>query len=134
MKFNTAIAAMMSFLNEIYDVGELTVDDLMAFIRILCPFAPHIAEEIWEKFGMKGYCSLAAWPEYDESKLVESTMEIAVQISGKFKATVSVPSDTDKDSVIAAAKANEKISSIIEGRTIVKEIYVENKLVNIVVR
>ncbi len=134
MKFNTAIAAMMSFLNEIYDAGALTVDDLMAFIRILCPFAPHIAEEIWEKFGMKGYCSLAAWPEYDESKLIESTMEIAVQISGKFKATVSVPSDADKDTVISAAKANEKVASIIEGRTIVKEIYVDKKLVNIVVR
>ena len=134
MKFNTAIAAMMSFINEIYEVGELTVDDLMAFVRILCPFAPHIAEELWEKFGMKGYCSLAPWPEYDESKLIESTMEIAVQISGKFKATVSVPSDADKDTVIAAAKANDKIASIIEGRTIVKEIYVEKKLVNIVVR
>ena len=134
MKFNTAIAAMMSFLNEIYEVGELTVDDLMAFVRILCPFAPHIAEELWEKFGMTGYCSLANWPDYDESKLVESTMEIAVQISGKFKATVSVPSDADKDAVIAAAKANDKIASIIEGRTIVKEIYVEKKLVNIVVR
>ncbi len=134
MKFNTAIAAMMTFINEIYDNGSLTVDDLLCLVRILCPFAPHLCEEMWEKFGGKGYCSLAKWPDYDESKLVESTVEIAVQVCGKLKGTATIPADASKDDAIAAAKAHEKVAAAIDGKTIVKEIYVEKKLVNIVAK
>lgn len=134
MKFNTAIAAMMTLLNDIYDCGSLTVDDLLVILRLLCPFAPHISEELWEKFSGKGYCSLAAWPEYDESKMIESTVEIAVQICGKLKGTVTIASDASKDDAIAAAKAHEKVAAALEGKTILKEIYVDKKLVNIVAK
>lgn len=134
MKFNTAIAAMMSYVNEIYDNGSLTCDELSVLIRLLCPFAPHLCEEIWEGIGNSGFCSLSPWPEYDESKTVDNTVEIAVQVNGKLKATVILPVGCPKEEAIAAAKADEKVASAIEGKTIVKEISVPNKIVNIVVK
>jgi len=134
MKYNTAIAAMMTLINEIYEVGHLTLDELETFISILCPFAPHISEELWETIGGKGLLSLHAWPEYDEAKTVDATIELAVQISGKVRSVITVAADADKDTVIAAAKADEKIASMLEGKTIVKEIYVPGKLVNIVAK
>jgi leucyl-tRNA synthetase len=134
MKFNTAIAAMMSLLNEIYDQGSLTKDELKNFILILCPFAPHLCEEMWEKLGEEPFASLAKWPEYDEAKTVENTIEIAVQICGKVRSTITIAVDADKDSAIAAAKADEKIIAALEGKTIVKEIYVPGKIVNIVAK
>ena len=134
MKFNTAIAAMMTLINEIYEVGTLTKDELGIFARLLCPYAPHLCEEIWAELGNKELCAVSEWPEYDEAKTIDSTVEIAMQVCGKFKGTISVPADSDKDTVIAAAKASEKVASAIEGKTVVKEIYVPNKLVNIVVK
>ena len=134
LKFNTAIAAMMGLLNEIFEVGTITVDELSVILRLLSPFAPHLTEEMWEKIGGEGFCSMAKWPEYDESKTVDSTVEIAVQINGKLKATILVPKDADKDTAIAAAKADERVVPLLEGKTIVKEIAVLNKIVNIVVR
>ncbi len=134
MKFNTAIAAMMSLINEIYEVGCLTKDELGIFARLLCPYAPHLCEEIWESLGNKELCAVAQWPEYDEAKTVDSLAEIAMQVCGKFKGTITVPAGSAKDDVIAAVKASEKVASAIEGKTIVKEIFVPDKLVNIVVK
>ncbi len=134
MKFNTAIAAMMALLNDIYDHGSLTVSELKLLVRLLCPFAPHICEEMWQQLGETGYCSLAAWPQWDEVKTVDATVEIAVQINGKVRAKIIVPSDADKDALIAAAKADATVAGLIAGKTIAKEIAVPGKLVNIAVK
>ncbi|MBR2353551.1 MAG: leucine--tRNA ligase [Clostridia bacterium] len=134
MKFNTAIAAMMTLVNEIHDFGSLTRDELSILTRLLCPFAPHLCEEIWEDLGMKELCSLSAWPEYDEAKTVDNTVEIAVQINGKVRSTIQIPMNCPKDDAIALAKADETVQAALEGKTIVKEIAVPNKIVNIVVR
>lgn len=134
MKFNTAIAAMMSLLNDIYDHGSLTSDELNVFIRILCPFAPHLCEELWESIGEKPFASLAPWPEYDEAKTVEDTVEIAVQICGKLRSTITVSKTAETADAIAAAKADPKVAAALEGKTVVKEIYVPGKIVNIVAR
>ena len=134
MKFNTAIAAMMTLVNEIYDAGSLTSDELGIFCRILSPFAPHVAEEMWERIGGKGLCSLAKWPEYDEAKTVDATVTVAVQVSGKMKGTVSVPKGSDKEAVLAAVMADAKLASLLDGREKVKEIYVPDRIINIVVK
>ncbi len=134
MKFNTAIAAMMTLINDIYDCGKLTNDELGTIARLLCPFAPHVCEEIWEMLGHKDLCSLTAWPEYDEAKTVDNTVEVAVQICGKLRATIELPLNCDKDVAIAAAKADERVTPFVEGKTVVKEIFVPNRIVNIVVR
>ncbi len=134
MKFNTAIAAMMSLLNEIYDAGKLAKQDLMILVRLLCPFAPHLAEELWEMLGGEGFCSLAPWPEYDEKKTVDESVTVAVQISGKVRATIELPMNAPQDVALATAKADPKVASMLENKTIVKEIYVPNKIVNIVAR
>ena len=134
MKFNTAIAAMMSLVNEIYEVGTLTRDELRTLVTLLCPFAPHISEEINEFLGYTDILSLAAWPSYDEAKTIDDTIEIAVQIMGKLRGTVVIPTGATREEMIAAAKADEKIAALIEGKTIVKEIAVPGKLVNLVVR
>ena len=134
MKFNTAIATLMSLINEIYDNGSLTCDELGIFARLLCPFAPHLCEEIWESLGNKELCALAKWPEWDEAKTVDSTVEIAVQVSGKLKFTKEIPADTSKEDAIALVKADERMAQYLEGKTIVKEISVPGKIVNIVVR
>jgi leucyl-tRNA synthetase len=125
---------MMALLNEIYDVGSLTSDELKTLVRLICPFAPHLAEELWEMLGGEGLCSLAAWPEWDESKTVDSTVEVAVQINGKVRGTVALPLNCPKDDAIAIAKADPRIAVAIEGKTVVKEISVPNKIVNIVVK
>ena len=134
LKFNTAIASMMTLLNDIADVGSLTRDELMIFVRLICPFAPHLAEELWESMGGTGLCSLAAWPEWDENKTVDSTVEVAVQVNGKLRATVMLPLNCPKDEAIATAKADARVAAAIEGKVVVKEISVPNKIVNIVVK
>ena len=134
MKFNTAIAALMTLLNAILDHGSLTLDELSIFLRLLCPFAPHLAEEMWQNAGNEGLCSLAPWPEFDEAKTNDETVEIAVQINGKVKARITVNADVSSEDAIAAAKADGKISSELSGKTVVKEIYVPKKLVNIVAK
>ncbi len=134
MKYNTAIAAMMTLINEIYDHGSLTTDELGVFVRLLCPFAPHVCEEIWENIGGKGFCSVAEWPEWDESKTVDETVQYAVQVLGKLRAVIEVPAEADREQVLAAAKADPKVSQFTNGKTVVKEIFVPNKLVNIVVK
>lgn len=134
MKFNTAIAAMMSLINEIYEAGSLTRDELGVFVRLLCPFAPHLCEEIWESLGEKKLCSLSPWPEYDERKTVDNTVEVAVQVNGKLRATVELPMNCPAPEAIAKAKADERVLPFIEGKTVIKEISVPNRIVNIVVK
>ena len=134
LKFNTAIAAMMALINDIYEVGSLTREQMMTLTRLISPFAPHLAEELWEMMGGKGLCTLAEWPEWDETKTVDSTVEVAVQINGKVRATVELPLNCSREEAIALAKADARIAGQIEGKTIVKEISVPNKIVNLVVR
>ena len=134
MKFNTAIAAMMTLLNQIYDAKTLTVDELKTFVQLLCPFAPHLSEEIWEKLGGQGFCSLSPWPEYSEEKCRDAQVEIAVQVNGKVRARLTVDADISADGAIAAAKENPKIAAAMADGTVVKELYVPRKLVNFVVR
>ena len=134
MRFNTAIAAMMGTLNTICEVGKITKTELTTFVTLLSPFAPHICEEINELLGNKSLISLAKWPEYDEAKTVDDTLELPVQINGKVRTTVSVPAAATKDEILAIAKADEKIAVAIEGKTVVKEIVVPGKIINIVVK
>jgi len=106
----------------------------VTFIKLLNPFAPHLTEEIWETIGGAGFLSLASWPEYDEAKTVDDEIEIAVQIMGKLKGTILIPKDAPKEEAVAAAKADPKIAPSLEGKTVVKEIYVPGKIVNLVVK
>jgi len=134
MKFNTAIASLMTLVNDIYAIGSIDKESLKIFIKLLCPFAPHLCEEMWEELGGEGFLSLAEWPKYDEAKTIDATKEIGVQVNGKLKSTIVIPTDADKDQVLAIAKADEKIIAVIGDKTIVKEIYVPNKIVNIVIK
>ncbi len=133
-KYNTAIAALMTLLNEITDKGSLTVDELKIFIKLLCPFAPHICEEIWESLGEKNFVSLASWPEYDEEKTKDNEIEIAVQVNGKLKSTIMVSVEASAADALELAKKDEKVIASIEGKHIVKEIYIPGRIVNIVVK
>jgi len=134
MKFNTAIAALMTLLNDIYEVGSITTDEVKTFAKLLAPFAPHIAEEIWETLGGKGFISLTPWPEYDEAKTKDSEIEIAVQICGKLKATVWINVEMTQAEALAVAKADERVQQALEGKQIVKEIYIPGKIINIVAK
>ena len=134
MKFNTAIAALMTLLNEIYKEGSISREDLVIFLKLLSPFAPHITEEIYEFIGGEGFLTVSEWPCYDEDKTVDATVEVGVQVNGKVRAAVSIPADCDKDTAMAAAKANERVASFLEGKKIVKEIFVPGKIINIVVK
>ncbi len=132
LKCNTAIAAMMTLLNKIYDQKRITRGELRTLTILLNPFAPHVTEEMWENMHFGGFVHEAKWPEYDESKTVENSVEIVLQIMGKVRSRMTIPVDMPKDQVLALAKQDEKIASAIAGKTIKKEIYVPNKLVNIV--
>lgn len=134
MKFNTAIAAMMGLLNDIDAAGGLTRDQLSVLLRLLCPFAPHLCEELWEAQGGKGFCSLAPWPEFDEAKTRDEVIELAVQINGKVRGKVTLPADADRDTALATVRADERLGALLEGKTVVKEIVVPGKIINIVVR
>ena len=134
MKFNTAIACLMTLINEIYAVGKISKDDLVIFIKLLCPFAPHLCEEIWETIGGEGLLSLSQWPEYEESKTVEDSIEIGVQVNGKVRGTIVIPNGCAKEEALDLAKKDERVASFLEGKTLVKEIYVPNKIVNFVAK
>ena len=133
MKFNTAIAQLMTLVNAFYD-SPPSRGDIKVLLELLSPFAPHIAEELWEIQGFKGMACQAPWPEYDASKMVEEMREIAVQVGGKLKTTVTVRNDASDDEMLQAALADEKIKKIVEGKEIVRTITVKNKLINIIVR
>jgi leucyl-tRNA synthetase len=134
LKFNTAIAAMMSLLNEIGNTGSINREEYRTLLILLNPFAPHITEEIYQNMGYTGQIAKQSWPSYDEAKCKEDTIEIAVQVNGKIRAKLMVSADISKDDALAAAKADEKVSASMNGKQIVKEIYVPGKLVNIVVK
>lgn len=134
MKFNTAIAAMMTLLNEIYNVGSITKKEFRDFLIILNPFAPHVTEELYQMIGCEGVLDEQEWVTYDEALCKDDTIEIVCQINGKVKSKLTIPTDAAKDDVIALAKADEAIVKATEGKSIVKEIYVPNKLVNLVVK
>ena len=134
MKFNTAIACLMTLINEIYAVGKISKDDLVIFIKLLCPFAPHLCEEIWETIGGEGLLSLSQWPEYEESKTVEDSIEIGVQVNGKVRGTIVIPNGCAKEEALEMAKKDERVASFLEGKNLVKEIYVPNKIVNFVAK
>ena len=138
LKMNTAIAALMAMVNEFYSNG-ISRGDFEALLLMLSPFAPHMVEELWEQKGFAAkyedkMAMQCAWPEYDESKTVASSVEMAVQVSGKFKGTIIVPVDSDQNTVVEAAKASEKVAKAIAGMQIVKVIHVKNKLVNLIVK
>ena len=133
LKANTAIAALMTMLNEFYDKG-VNRAEYKTFLALLNPFAPHITEELWQQLGETGLLSVAPWPTYDEAKTVESTVELAVQVNGKLKCTIKLAVDADKQTAIDTALAEEKVQHAIEGKQIVKQIVVPGKIVNLVVK
>lgn len=134
MKFNTAIAAMMTLLNEVYNVGSITKKEFRDFLILLNPFAPHVTEELYQIIGCEGVLDEQEWVTYDEALCKDDTIEIVCQINGKVKSKLTIPTDAAKDDIIALAKADEAIVKATEGKNIVKEIYVPNKLVNLVVK
>ena len=134
LKCNTAIAAMMSVLNEIYDKGSVTRGELMTFITLLNPFAPHLTEEINEVLGNREMLARAKWPEYDPAKCVDAAVEIVVQVSGKIKARLMIPTDSTEEAVKALVMADASVQAALAGKTVIKEIYVKGKLYNIVAK
>ena len=134
MKFNTAIAAMMTLLNDIYDAGSITKKEFRDLLILLYPFAPHISEELYQVIGCEGVLSEQEWVTYDEAQCVDDTIEIVVQINGKVRAKLEIPADAEKDAVLAQAAAEPKVSEAISGKTIIKQIYVPKKLVNFVAK
>ncbi len=134
LKYNTAIAALMTLLNDIYDAGAVTKKELSVFISLLNPFAPHVTEELNEIIGGKELLAISQWPTYDEAKCVDATIEIVVQINGKVRTKMNIPAEISNEDAIALAKEDERIKEAIDGKTIVKELYVKGRLVNIVVR
>lgn len=134
LKGNTAVAQLMTLINKFFDLGQVNKAELATFLILLNPFAPHIAEEIWENVGFSGRITDQTWPEFEESKTIENEIEIAVQVNGKVRDKLVIARDLDKDEVMARAKELEGVQSYLEGKTIVKEIYVPQRLVNIVVK
>ena len=133
MKFNTAIAAMMTLINDIYALGAVNKAELKDLLLILSPFAPHITSEMFQSiYG--GYLNEQKWPSYDEKLCKDDTVEIAVQVNGKLKAKLTIPTDMPQEEVLAMAKADENVAKACEGKTVVKEIYVKGRLVNLAVK
>ena len=133
MKFNTAIAALMSLTNQFYDKG-VNKAEFKTMLQLLSPFAPHMADELWERFGFEGMACTSSWPVYDESKTVASEVTIAVQVGGKLKTTVTIPTDSEQDAVLAVVTADSKIQKLMEGKDLVKVIHVPNKLMNLILK
>nr|WP_297274830.1 leucine--tRNA ligase [uncultured Agathobaculum sp.] len=133
LKANTAIAALMTMLNEFYDKG-VNKAEYRTFLTLLNPFAPHITEELWQQMGGEGLLSVAPWPAYEDAKTVEDTVEMAVQVNGKLKCTIKLPVDCDKQVAIDTALVEEKVKNAIAGKEMVKQIVVPGKIVNLVVR
>jgi leucyl-tRNA synthetase len=132
MKFNTTISAMMEYLNAFG--GKMPRPAYETLLQVLNPFAPHLTEEMWEKLGQKGFCSLAAWPEYDEALTVDDEKEIAVQVCGKLKGTVVIPAGAEEDAVWDIIQANAGIMASLEGKQIIKKIYIKDKIFNVVAK
>ncbi|MCA9568026.1 MAG: leucine--tRNA ligase [Myxococcales bacterium] len=133
LRFNTSVSAMMVFVNEATSAKTVTVEQVEAFLRILAPFAPHVAEELWERLGHTESIANAPWPAHDESKLAVDTITLAVQVNGKVRATIEVPAEASKDEVLAIARADEKVQSWLAKGELKREIVVPGRLVNLVI-
>lgn len=134
LKFNTAIAAMMTVLNEVSDKGSITKGELHTFITLLNPFAPHLTEEMNQQMGAAQMLTNTQWPKYDPAKCVDDQVEIVIQVCGKIKARMTVPADSAQDDVKAKAFAEPAVAAALEGKQVVKEIFVKGKLYNIVAK
>ncbi|MCD4699362.1 MAG: leucine--tRNA ligase, partial [Phycisphaerae bacterium] len=134
MKFNTAIAAMMEFVNVVFKTGVISKTQAGRFVLVLAPFTPHLAEELWQKLGHEKSLAHEPWPEYNESLLVEDTVELAVQVNGRMRGRITAPADAGEDAIIAAALGEPKVAEAVEGKTIIKKIVVPGRLVNLVVK
>jgi leucyl-tRNA synthetase len=134
LKFNTGIAALMSLLNEFNDHGSITKKDFETYLVLLNPVAPHITEELWETVGIKGKLFQTSWPEYDEDKTIDKVIDLPVQVNGKVRGTITVALDEPKDTLMEKVKEVPAITKFLDGKTIVKEIYVPGKIYNIVVK
>ena len=134
MKFNTAIAAMMSLVNDFYKKASVTKAEYKTLLTLLNPVAPHMTEELWETFGNGKLLSLEPWPVYDEAKTVDDEVEIVVQINGKIRDKMMIAAGLDKAETEKAAMESDKIKALVEGKTVVKVIAIPGKLVNIVVK
>jgi len=134
LKFNTAIASMMALVNDIYNSGSINKAEYRTLVMLLNPFAPHLTEEIYEICNFGGVLNEQTWPEFDEALCIDQTVEIVVQINGKVKMKLNIPADAEKDAVLAQALAEPKIAEAVAGKNLVKQIYVQNKLVNFVVK
>jgi leucyl-tRNA synthetase len=133
MKFNTAIAELMTLVNSFYDTG-CNEAEYKTFIALLSPFAPHICEELWENHGGRKMLAISDWPSWDEAKTVDETVEMPVQINGKLRATVTLPRDCSVEEAEVAALADKRVQSAIEGKALVKKIVIPNKIINLVVK
>ncbi|NMD37096.1 MAG: leucine--tRNA ligase [Christensenellaceae bacterium] len=134
MKFNTAIAAMMSFVNEVYQVGTITKDELKTLLLLLYPVSPHIAEEMYERLGYEGGISLVAWPEYDESAMEKDEYEIAIQINGKVRGRMIIPSNMSKEEAEKELPLREEVIELLKGQKVIKAIFVPNRLINVIAK
>ena len=134
LKYNTAIAALMTLINTIYNNGKINNAELKAFVTLLNPFAPHVTEEIWAEQNFGGMLATSNWIDFDEAKCVDESVEIVAQVNGKIKAKLMVPTEISDADAIALAKQDEKVAEAIEGKTVVKELYIKGRLVNIVVK
>ena len=134
MKFNTSVATFMSMINEFYRIKRINRAEFKTFLQLLNPFAPHMTEELNQILGYNETISDTPWPTFDEAKLIDDEIEIPVQINGKLKGTVNVPIDSDESAVEKAVYSSEVILPFIDSKTIVKKIYVKNKIYNIVVK
>ena len=132
MKFNTSISTFMTMVNEFYKLKQINRAEFKTFLTLLNPFAPHITEELNKVVGFSDDISTYTWPEYDEAKTTDDKIEIPIQLNGKLKATITVPKDSDEEFV--KEKVHERIENVLEGKNVVKEIYVMNKIYNIVVK
>ena len=134
MKFNTAIAAMMTLVNEMYAAGSVTMGEMRTLLLLLNPVAPHITEEMWERCGFEGTMMRQSWPTWDEAAMVRSEIEIAVQVCGKVRGRIRVPADMTKEQAEAELPAREDVQKLLGGKTVVKVIYVPGRLLNLVAR
>jgi leucyl-tRNA synthetase len=133
LRFNTAIAAMMEFTNAAFKWENVPREVMRPFVQVLAPFAPHLAEEAWRALGGEDTLAYEPWPDYDEALLVADEVELAVQVNGKLRGSVTVPKDAGKDDVLALARTHENVARFLEGATVRKEVVVPGRLVNFVV-
>ena len=134
LKFNTAIATLMTLINEFYSTKEISREDLRIFLILLNPVSPHITEEIWQEMNFGGYIFEQTWPKYDEAKTIDSEVEMPIQINGKVRATLMISKDAKFEDFKEALYDNENVKKFTEGKTVVKEIFVPGKICNIVVK